>query len=108
MHRMVIAIICLLWSLAAGAYEIVGTDKATLERVANDPAWFNGAIGFSAKDIKGFRAAARAELDSPQSDRASMRGGARSATPVQAAVAQPHSQDPVQPVSALHVNTEKP
>lgn len=112
MHRIVITIICLLLSPAAGAYEIVGADKSTLERVANDPTWFNGAVGFSAKDIKGFRAAARAELESQQSDHGSARGNAHGVPPVQAAVAQPQSKDPaqqaVQQVSAPQANAGKP
>ncbi|MFA7242190.1 MAG: hypothetical protein WC091_18925 [Sulfuricellaceae bacterium] len=59
---MVIAIAFLLASAGVCAYEIVGADTDTLNRMANDPNWFDGAVGFSRKDIKGFRAEAKAEL----------------------------------------------
>lgn len=62
MRRIVIAIFCLSATAGAWAYEIVGADINSLKRMANDPNYFDGSVGLSAKDIKGFREEARAEL----------------------------------------------
>lgn len=61
MRHIVIAII-FLSAAGAWAYEIVGADISSLKRMASDPNYFDGSVGLSAKDIKGFREEARAEL----------------------------------------------
>jgi len=86
MRRIVIAIICLSAATSALAYEIVGADISSLKRMANDPNYFDGSVGLSVKDIKGFRAEARAELKRQAETVASQKSAYKQAvTPQEAA-----------------------
>lgn len=101
MRYIIIAMICLSVPAGAWAYEIVGADIEILNRIAKDPRWFDGSVGFSAKDIKGFRAEAAAELKRQQE---ALEAGRQSVTPKAVAPVRQGAQQE----SAPQATTEKP